>query len=137
MNLFRLVYYSERNHSTALDLRTLIATCHKNNSARSISGLLHFNGAYFVQVLEGARADVSDIYHRIAADPRHINLILISGADARERIFPTWSMALHEGIDDRSREVFLRYFSKERVDPETVNVDSLLDVLQDLSAEIV
>ncbi len=137
MNLFRIVYYSERNHSTALDLRTLIATCHKNNTARSITGLLHFNGAYFIQVLEGARADVSDIYHRIAVDPRHINVILISATDARERIFPTWSMGLHEGVDERSREIFLRYFSKERVDPETVNVDSLLDVLQDLSSEVV
>ncbi|MEM7619313.1 MAG: BLUF domain-containing protein [Pseudomonadota bacterium] len=136
MNLSRIVYYSERNQSASLDLRSLIETCHKNNSARSISGLLHFNGTYFLQVLEGARGDISDIYHRIAGDNRHTNLILISVADARERIFPTWSMGLHEGVDEKSRDVFLRYFSKERIDPETVNVDSLLDVLQDLSSEM-
>lgn len=136
MNLFRLVYYSERNHSYPLDLRGLIATCHRNNAPRAITGMLHFNGAYFLQVLEGSRADVSDIYHRIANDPRHLNVILIAAGDARERVFPTWSMGLHEGLDAKTREIFLRYFSKERVDPETVNVDSLIDVLQDLSAEM-
>lgn len=136
MNLCRLVYYSERNTTQNLDLRTLIATCHKNNSARSVTGLLHHNGAYFIQVLEGSRADVSYLYHRIVSDPRHINLILLSCSDVRERLFPTWSMGLHEGMSDRTREIFLRYFSKDRIDPETINVDSLLDVLQDVAAEL-
>lgn len=136
MNLCRLVYYSERNPAVALDLRTLIATCHKNNAPRSLTGLLHFNGTYFLQVLEGGRADVSAIYHRIATDPRHINLIILSTGDVRERLFPTWSMGLHEGMTDRTREIFLRYFAKERFDPESVNVDSLLDVMVDISNEL-
>lgn len=87
-------------------------------------------------MLEGSRADVSSIYHRIATDPRHINLILLSCSDVRERLFPTWSMGLHEGTSPRTREIFLRYFSKDRIDPETISVDSLLDVLQDVAAEL-
>ncbi len=136
MNLCRLVYYSERNPTVNMDLRTLIATCHKNNTARSVTGLLHHNGNYFIQVLEGSRADVSSIYHRIVTDPRHINCILLACTDVRERLFPTWSMGLHEGMTDRTKEIFLRYFSKDRIDPEVINVDSLLDVLQDIAAEL-
>ena len=136
MILCRLVYYSERNPSIPLDLRTLIATCHKNNTPRQLTGLLHYNGTYFIQVLEGARADVSAIYHKIANDERHINPIIIACTDVRERLFPTWSMGLHEGMNDRTKEIFLRYFAKERFDPESVNVDSLLDVLQDISTEM-
>jgi hypothetical protein len=136
MNLCRLVYYSERNASAPIDMRALIATCHKNNSSRAVTGLLHYNGFYFIQVLEGSRAEVSSIYHRIANDPRHQNLILVSCSDVRERLFPTWSMGLHEGTGNRTREIFLRYFSKDQVDPETINVDSLLDVLQDVAAEL-
>ncbi len=136
MSLCRLVYYSERNPAVALDTRTLIATCHKNNAPRSLTGMLHYNGTYFLQVLEGGRADVSAIYHRIATDPRHINLILIGCMDVRERLFPTWSMGLHEGMGDRTKEIFLRYFPKERFDPESINVDSLLDVMQDIATEL-
>ncbi|MEM1343817.1 MAG: BLUF domain-containing protein [Pseudomonadota bacterium] len=135
MKLSRLVYYSERNPSTSIDMRGLIRTCHRNNAKSDLTGMLHYDGTSFLQVLEGGRAEVSAIYHRIAADPRHINIILIACQDARERLFPTWLMGLSEGKPDDTRQVFLRYFSGDRVDPETVNVDSLLDVLQDLAAE--
>lgn len=137
VNLMRLVYYSERNPSMQLDMRELIKTCHRNNTPMGLTGLLHYNGRYFLQVLEGGRAEVSQVYHRIANDPRHVNIILLGCHDVRERLFPTWSMGLHEAETDRTRSVFLRYFSSEQIDPENVNVNSLLDVLQDLANETV
>ncbi len=136
MNLTRLVYYSQRNLSAGLSLPELLEVCKRNNSALNVTGILHYNGNHFLQVLEGGRAEVSSIYHRIAADPRHINIILISCQDVRERLFPTWSMGLHEGMDNATRKIFLRYFANNTVNPEAVSVDSLLDFLQDVSAEL-
>lgn len=136
MNLTRLVYYSQRNPSERLDVAELLKTCQRNNARNNLTGMLHYNGDHFLQVLEGGRAEVSAIYHRIARDPRHSNIILIAASDVRERLFPSWSMGMHEGMSEQTRVVFLRYFASDQVNPETVNVDSLLDVLQDLSAEI-
>jgi hypothetical protein len=136
MNLTRLVYYSQRNPSMSLKLDELLVTCKRNNSAQNVTGILHYNGNYFLQVLEGGRAEVSAIYHRIAADPRHINIILMSCHDVRERIFPSWSMGLHEGMGEETRKIFLRYFPSSNVNPEAISVDSLLDFLQDVSAEL-
>lgn len=136
MNLTRLVYYSQRNPSQNLDIRELIQICNRNNSRLGLTGMLHYNGDHFLQVLEGGRAEVSSIYHRIAQDPRHINIILISCMDVRERFFSTWSMGLHEGMDEKTKEIFRRYFSTEDINPEVVNVDSLLDALQDITVEM-
>lgn len=136
MNLTRLVYYSQRNLSTSLNIPELLEVCKRNNAALNISGILHYNGNHFLQVLEGGRAEVSSIYHRIAADPRHINIILISCTDVRERLFPSWSMGLHEGMDGATSKIFLRYFANNIVNPEAISVDSLLDFLQDVSAEL-
>lgn len=136
MNLTRLVYYSQRNPSTTINMDELLGVCKRNNSALNVTGILHFNGNYFLQVLEGGRAEVSAIYHRIAADPRHVNIILMSCMDVRERIFPTWSMGLHEGMEGQTESIFLRYFPSKTVNPEAVSVDSLLDFLQDVSAEL-
>lgn len=136
MNLTRLVYYSQRNPSISLNVEELLGVCQRNNSAMNVTGILHYNGNYFLQVLEGGRAEVSSIYHRIASDPRHVNIILISCMDVRERIFPTWSMGLHEGMDAETRSIFLRYFPSNTVNPEAVSTDSLLDFLQDVSAEL-
>lgn len=135
MILTRLVYYSQRNPSERMDIAELIETCRRNNARAFITGMLHYNGDHFLQVLEGGRAEVSAIYHRIARDPRHSNIILISCQDVRERMFPTWSMGMHEGMDGEARNIFLRYFSTDEVNPETVQVDSLLDVLQDFAVE--
>lgn len=135
MNLTRLVYYSQRNPSEDMDINALIATCKRNNPRLNLTGLLHYNGDHFLQVIEGGRVEVSALYHRIARDPRHSNIILLSCTDVRERMFPTWSMGLHQGMDEQTRKVFLRYFSTDVVNPETVSVDTLLDVLQDLMME--
>ncbi len=136
MNLSRIIYYSERNASVALDVRQLLATCHKNNARDGLTGFLHYNGFYFLQVIEGGRAQLSSTYHRIASDARHANIVLVSCLDVRERLFPTWSMGLHEGMNDRTKEIFMRYFASSKVDPETINADSLLDVLQDIASEV-
>lgn len=136
MNLTRLVYYSQRNPSMSLNMEELLSVCKRNNSAMNVTGILHYNGNYFLQVLEGGRAEVSAIYHRIAADPRHVNIILMSCSDVRERIFPTWSMGLHEGMGEETKQIFLRYFPSNNVNPEAISVDSLLDFLQDVSTEL-
>jgi len=136
MNLTRLVHYSQRNLSMSLNLPELLEVCKRNNPALNVTGILHYNGNHFLRVLEGGRAEVSSICHRIAADPRHIDIILIYCQDVRERLFPTWSMGLHEGMDDATRRIFLRCFAGNTANPEAVSADSLLDVLQDVSAEL-
>jgi len=136
MNLTRLVYYSQRNPSMNVNVEELLADCRRNNFATNVTGMLHYNGTNFLQVLEGGRAEVSAIYHRIAADPRHVNIILMACNDVRERIFPGWSMGLHEGMSDETKQIFLRYFPSNKVNPEAISVDSLLDFLQDVSTEL-
>jgi hypothetical protein len=136
MNLSRIIYYSERNAAVSMDIRGLLASAHRNNARDDITGFLHFNGFYFLQVLEGGRAAISSCYHRIAADNRHTNIVLISAGDVGERMFPTWSMGLHEGMNARATDIFKRYFASSKVDPESINANSLLDALLDISTEL-
>ena len=136
MNLSRLVYHSQRNRSVALDTKQLIGTAQRCNLRDSLTGMLHFDGQSFIQVLEGGRAELSATFLRIAQDPRHTNLILISCTEVRERLFPSWSMGLHENSDQRVKDTYMRYFAGAKIDPKQVNVDSLLDVLQDLAVEL-
>ena len=135
MSLTRLVYYSLRNPGMNLDIHKLIETANRNNRAKNVTGILHYNQNAFLQVLEGHRAEVNLIYHSIAADPRHMNLMLIECAEAKERLFPFWSMALHEGMDEKSSCIFLRYFGNTFVNPDTVNSADLVEALQELSAD--
>lgn len=131
MNLTRLVCYGERDPSQSFDFADLVGTCEK----MGLTGLIHHHEDYFIAALEGGRVDLSTVFLRIAADPKHLNVVILSAEDARERYF-LGAMATHRGMDERSVEAFRRYFATEEIDPAVVNVDSLLDALQDLAAEL-
>lgn len=136
MSLTRAIYYSELKPGAVLDLRQLLATCQRNNEANGITGFLYFSGAFFLQVLEGQRTNVSDLYHRIAADQRHGGVMLIEFVEASEREFPAWFMGLEEGADDWINDLFTRHFGSPKFEPESANPEVTLEVMQHLALHV-
>ena len=114
--LIRIVYYSERNNKVGLDMRRLLDTCDRNNKRDGISGFLHYNGTYFLQVLEGTKDLVRACYARIHADETHHNMVLIGAEPISARKFDVWAMELNSGVSHPSREVFLENFAASTVD---------------------
>jgi hypothetical protein len=135
MTICRLVYMSERNLSAALDLDQVLRTSQRNNHRVGVTGFLMFDGQYFAQCLEGSRTYVTHTYNRIVGDVRHTNIHLVSCSDVNDRLFPTWSMGLLDGISSEARDRFLAYFTLERINPNKITIDRLLFFMQALAAE--
>ena len=57
--------------------------------------LLYVNGS-FIQVLEGPRGDVEEIYDAIVKDDRNTGNIVIANTEIPQRDFPTWSMGFKQ-----------------------------------------
>jgi Sensors of blue-light using FAD len=117
MPLIRIVYYSEPERSYGIDMKVLHETCVRNNGRDSIGGFLHYNGYYFLQVLEGERDKVSACYHRIASDPRHTNMVLIGSEVIEQLTYPSWTIGLDVGLKNPTKEVFLEHFASSKIDP--------------------
>jgi hypothetical protein len=117
MSLIRIVYYSERNSAVGLDMKWLLEACQRNNARDGIGGFLHYNGTYFLQVLEGEGDVVQKCYGRILADRTHTNLVLIGAETVTERKFEGWSMGLDAGAGSPSKETFIKNFAASTVDP--------------------
>ena len=69
--LVRLLYAS--NPAKQLDngiVDSILETSRKNNPARGITGLLCFGEGLFMQVLEGGRDEVCELYNTIVRDAR-------------------------------------------------------------------
>ena len=122
MSLIRIVYYSERNPSAGLDMRRLLDACERNNPRDGIGGFLHYNGFYFLQVLEGERALVRACYDRILVDIAHINIVLIGAEAITTRKFEQWTMSLEPGRESPSKETFLSNFAASTIDPGLLGV---------------
>ena len=93
MNLRRIVYTS---HATSnfckRDLLDLLHESRGYNSIDNISGVLIHREGCFLQIIEGEKADVADLFERISNDARHNKIDIIRDAEVSERLFPNWSM---------------------------------------------
>ncbi len=99
MPLTRLVYHSrcvlnENAKQRLEDLRAILAVSSENNSKRDITGALAFDDMFFLQVLEGERNDVWNVFLHIMRDNRHTDVRLVQFVEVPERLFGNWWMAL-------------------------------------------
>lgn len=75
-------------------LGDLVRTSRVINEVNAVTGILLFDGTYFLQVLEGPDSAVQAAYDRIAHDPRHGQVVKLMQDYAPSRRFPLWGMRL-------------------------------------------
>ena len=94
MALLELIYtsFAEAQNDTD-DVQNILASSERNNVASNITGLLLFDGARYIQILEGESQDVERLFMTISKDPRHHSLELLHKGPILERSFETWRMA--------------------------------------------
>ena len=95
MTLKSLTYTSlARLDLAAEDIEAIHRTAQEVNALEGITGLLIFNGTNFLQIIEGAPDAIDDLVERLRRDPRHSGMEIRDVHDAKERMFPGWTMEL-------------------------------------------
>ena len=132
--LVRLMYASRAAEGLKPDAVTAIARkSNAANPARGITGVLCFSGAVFLQVLEGGRSQVSALYNRIACDPRHHDVVLLSFDEIAERRFAGWAMGqVHMNMLNPA--LLLKYSESAVLDPYTVSGRASMALFDELVA---
>ena len=98
--LIRLIYVSKAvDPQTPTLTDSILRKSHAWNAQNDITGVLCEGQGMFLQALEGERGNVTRLYSRIAADPRHKDLELIHCEGIAERRYREWSMA-HVSLSD-------------------------------------
>lgn len=95
--MLQLIYVSTARKVGTTDLEDILVKSRRNNRRDGITGLLHAKGRRFLQALEGEPAKVEAAYARIAADPRHFALVVLSRRTVTDREFGEWAMAADDG----------------------------------------
>ena len=130
--LVRLMYASRATTpGHPEDLLAILKQSRANNPATGITGLLCCSDNIFLQVIEGGRGSVNQLYRRIVADPRHHDVMLLSYEEIAERDFAGWSL----GQIDLARlnpALLLKYSEAAVLDPYAVSAKASLALLNDL-----
>jgi len=134
--LVRLMYASRTADAVDPDaLQHILRQCKDNNPAQGITGLLcHCSAsAIFMQVLEGGRAAVNQLYLRIAADARHSDVVLLSYEEIGERRFAGWSMG-QVNLSRLNPGLLLKYSATATLDPYAMSGRVCLAMFDELVA---
>ncbi|MEY3760258.1 MAG: hypothetical protein RIR39_1749 [Pseudomonadota bacterium] len=109
MPLNCLVYVSLANQEMSDKyLQDLLKKARKKNEALSITGMLLYRDGFFMQALEGEKADIEGLFEIIKKDARHRDVLLINKKPIKQRGFPDWTMGFNK-IDNKDVETIEGY----------------------------
>ena len=95
--LFRLVYASRATLAVLARFEAateeILTQAEANNSRLGVTGLLLAHQGWFLQVLEGPRRQIGQLFGAIVRDPRHVQIELLRAVPASERLFGDWAMS--------------------------------------------
>ena len=118
---------------SAEQLVSLLQQCHGNNTARDVTGMLFYGNGTFLQVIEGEATTVDELVGRIARDPRHEDIRILSRKPIERREHSDWSMGFEQVTTESLRDVAgLRDFSESDFTPDVLAarkdvVETLMD----------
>ena len=134
--IHQLVYYSRNtvpgdSRAMLTNMREILTASQRNNSRDGITGFLIFDKTWFVQILEGERAQVMETYNRIERDTRHSGTVVINVRDVPARLFPNWTMGGAMRTPE-VQEVYLQHGFGGPLEPARLKSDQIIQLALDL-----
>ena len=132
--LVRLLYASRSAQPvTAEVIEAILAQSRAHNPALGITGILCQSGDIFMQVLEGGRSAVNELYNQIVRDARHRDVVVLHYAEVSERRFGGWTMG-QVNVSRINASILLKYAERPELDPYAVSGRVSLALLEELMA---
>ncbi len=130
MGLCQLIYFSERRDLGAGGIQPILDASREANPESDVTGVLLFNQQYFLQLLEGSRREVTATFCRVAKDPRHDNIALMSVHDIDVRDFPTWSMGYVPSTSPDVNAALREFLPTEEFTPWLLSASSVVALMR-------
>lgn len=126
MQVTRLVYTSKHKGLSHQAIDAIMQKSRANNVRDLITGVLIVGDNYFMQLVEGTRAEISRCFMRIMQDRNHHDIQVISCGDVSKRLFQEWNMQLIEASRIR-KEIVSCYEVGGIFDPATLSEFAMED----------
>src|SRR5512135_2311615 len=132
--LVRLLYASRATAPlTASVVDSILDQSRRNNPSAGVTGILCFSNDLFIQVLEGGRDQVCELYNTIVRDDRHVNVRILNYEEICERRFGGWTMG-QVNIDKVNPALLLKYSERAELDPFVCSGQASMALLDELIA---
>jgi len=132
--LVRLLYASRPAAPlTTAVVDSILAQSRAHNPRLGITGVLCYSQDLFLQVLEGSRDAVCELYNTIVRDERHDHVRILSYEEIAERRFGNWTMG-HVDVTTVNPSLLLKYAELPVLNPFSCSGKASLALLDELLA---
>jgi len=132
--LVRLLYASRAaTPLTASVIDSILEQSRENNLRQGITGMLCFSDDIFMQVLEGGRDEVCELFNAIVRDQRHLDVRILVYEETAERRFGSWTMG-QVNLAKVNPALLLKYCEKAVLNPFGCSGRASMALLDELVA---
>ncbi len=131
--LVRLLYASRAVDPNPETIESILHECRSRNPNSGITGVLCYGGGIFLQVIEGGRMAISQLYNQIQRDNRHKDVVLLHYEEITERRFAGWTMG-EVNMTRINASILLKYAEKPELDPYSASGKVSMALLEELMA---
>jgi hypothetical protein len=104
-----------------------------HNPQLGITGMLCYSEDLFMQVLEGGRDEVCELYNTIVRDDRHVNVRILCFEEIAERRFGSWTMG-HVSVATIDPSLLLKYATLPVLNPFNCSGQASMALFDELMA---
>ncbi len=112
---------------------SILEQSRKNNPRQGITGMLCFVDDIFIQVIEGGRDEVCELFNAIVRDDRNLNVRILIYEEISERKFGSWTMG-QVNIAKLNPALLLKYSEKAVLNPFACSGHATMALLDELVA---
>lgn len=129
--LVRAVYVSRaQGPQTGTVTGNILISAQAHNAAHAVTGVLCQGQGLYLQVLEGERSAINQLYARILQDRRHHDVQMLAFEEIVARRYPDWAMAHVRLPDERA----LSLMGSPAFDPYAATGAAVLERVDELLA---
>ncbi|WP_179339555.1 BLUF domain-containing protein [Winogradskyella ludwigii] len=92
---YSVIYQSKaQDNFSPKDIELMLIKAKRKNKKHKITGCIVYSGNKFIQMIQGPKQEITDLYKDIKADNRHFSVITLLEKASKEKIWSDWSMAM-------------------------------------------
>ncbi len=131
--LVSMTYASRANPNvSAKDFNEILQQANENNATNGITGMLIFNKNYFLQTVEGPRAQINRLLYSLIRDTRHHDLQVIETRELKQRDWAKWSMN-YASPTEANAAIYLKYSTTLDFNPYLLSAEATNSLMRELA----
>ena len=132
--LVRCLYASRATAQVAGPmLESILGQSRRNNLQNGITGMLCVSEDIFIQVLEGGREEVCELFNAIVRDDRHTQVRMLAFQEIAERRFGSWTLG-QVNVAKVNPALLLKYSERATLNPFACSGQATMALLEELVA---